>query len=258
MNEPIYEVRNLSKEFRRVGQRRGKLAVDRVDLTIRKGEAFGLVGESGSGKTTLGRMMGKLLLPTGGSLMFRGQEIAGIQPYQARPLRQHLQMVFQQSSEFLDPKLTLRSILEEPYRIHFRLGAKERAQRVADLMEQVGLDPGEQHKTIGEISGGQKQRIGIARAISVSPDFVILDEPVSALDVSIQGQIINLLMELKSRYGFTFLLISHDLNVVRHMCDSVAVMKDGRIVETGTAEQVLGSPRETYTRQLVKAFNLVR
>jgi ABC-type oligopeptide transport system ATPase subunit len=227
--------------------------VDRASLSVEPGETVGLVGESGSGKTTLARCILRLIEPTSGSVGFDGQDVLSLPPGPLRRLRRRMQIVFQDPYSSLNPRMTAGAILEEPLVIH-RLGSSvERRERVAELLALVGLSPSDARRYPREFSGGQRQRIGIARALALSPSFVVADEPVSALDVSVQAQILNLLMDLQQRLGLTYLLISHDLRVVGHVCSRVAVMYRGRIVERGRTAAVLGSPRHAYTRALLSA-----
>jgi oligopeptide transport system ATP-binding protein len=232
---PFVEVRNLVKHFERGGGLfRAKSvvrAVDNVSFSVDQGETFALVGESGSGKSTTGRCMLRLIEPTSGEVWFRGENVLGFSSARMRAARRDMQMVFQDPYSSLNPRMRARTIVEEPLVIH-SLGSKpERRDRVADLFTLVGLDPAHLERYPHEFSGGQRQRIGIARALAVEPELIICDEPISALDVSIQAQIINLLEELQAELGLTYLFIAHDLSVVRHISDRVAVMYDGKSVE---------------------------
>ena len=229
-------------------------AVDDVSFEIEEGKTLGLVGESGSGKSTVARALMKLTVPTSGKVYYRDREILGLNEAQFRPLRKEIQMVFQDPFGSLNPRMTIEEIISEPLRIHFpALDRKGRRDTVVALLERVGL-PGESlWRYPHEFSGGQRQRIGIARALAVQPKFLVCDEPVSALDVSVQAQIINLLRDLQKEFNLTYLFIAHDLAVVEHMSDEIIVMNRGRIVERGTPEQVCGAPQHEYTRKLLAA-----
>lgn len=229
-------------------------AVDGVSLDIGPGETLGLVGESGCGKSTLGKAVVRLLKPTSGSIHFRDIDITRIDQRSLRPLRRDFQMIFQDPAESLDPRMSVRSIIEEPFIIHGLGTRAERVQWVDGLLDRVGLPASAAERYSFEFSGGQRQRISIARAIALQPALILCDEPVSALDVSIQSQILNLLMDLRERFGLSYLFISHDLSVVRHIADRVAVMYLGRIVETGPAEGVMRHPRHPYTQALITAI----
>ena len=256
--EPILEVRNLVKHFTGSG---GFLrrpapplrAVDDVSFDIRAGEALGLVGESGCGKSTTGRTILRLIEPTSGEIRFRGEEVTGLDFGALRRIRRDMQIVFQDPYGSLDPKMTVRRLIAEPLRIHGIGDAAERRRRVSELLGLVGLteEHGERHSH--EFSGGQRQRIGIARALALEPKLLILDEPVSALDISIQAQILNLLIDLRDRLGIAFLFISHDLAVVRYICDRVAVMYLGKIVEIGERSNIFDRPAHPYTQALLSS-----
>src|SRR5919106_3868214 len=254
----LVEVRNLTKHFERGG---GLLqaktvvrAVDDVSFSIEEGETFGLVGESGSGKSTTGRCMLRLIEPTSGEVVFRGENVLAYNRARMRAARRDMQMVFQDPFSSLNPRMRVGDIVEEPLIIH-RIGSKaERRAKGEELFSLVGLDPAVLKRYPHEFSGGQRQRIGLARALALNPSFVIADEPVSALGVSIQAQVINLLMDLQERLGLTYLFIAHDLRLVRHICDRVAVMYQGRIVELGATASLFDAPAHPYTRTLLSAI----
>jgi peptide/nickel transport system ATP-binding protein/oligopeptide transport system ATP-binding protein len=229
-------------------------AVDGVSLDIAPGETLGLVGESGCGKSTLGKAVVRLLKPTSGSIRFGETDISHISQRALRPLRRDFQMIFQDPAESLDPRMSVRSIIEEPFIIH-RLGNRaERIKRVNGLLDRVGLPASAADRYSFEFSGGQRQRIGIARALALKPKLIVCDEPVSALDVSIQSQILNLLVELQQDFGLSYLFIAHDLSVVKHVSDRVAVMYLGKIVELAPAETIYRDPRHAYTKALLSAI----
>ncbi len=253
----LVEVRRLTKHFVRGGgllaPRSLVRAVDDVSFSIAEGETFGLVGESGSGKSTTGRCMLRLIEPTSGEVIFRGQNVLAFDRRRMRAARRDMQMVFQDPYSSLNPRMRAGAIVEEPLIIH-RLGSQaERREKVAELFRLVGLDPALLERYPREFSGGQRQRIGLARALALNPSFVIADEPVSALDVSIQAQVVNLLMNLQTQLGLTYLFIAHDLRLVRHICNRVAVMYMGKIVELGVTERLFADPQHPYTKALLSA-----
>jgi oligopeptide/dipeptide ABC transporter ATP-binding protein len=263
-NDIILEVKNLKQHFpiyrgflqRVVGYIK---AVDGVNFFLRENEVLGLVGESGCGKTTVGRTILRLYDPTGGEIWYRpakgGQvNIAQISQKEMKPLRREMRMIFQDPFSSLNPRLTVKDIIGEPLIIHHVASGKELEERVADLMKSVGLDPAYMRRYPHEFSGGQRQRIGLARTLSLSPRLIIADEPVSALDVSIQAQVLNLLQELKDELGLTLVFIAHDLSVVEHISDRIAVMYVGKIVELAPSEEVLAHPMHPYTEALVSAI----
>jgi ABC-type oligopeptide transport system ATPase subunit len=254
---PLVEVICLVKHFTRGSGlfRRGSpvAAVEDVSFSIDEGETFGLVGESGSGKTTTGRCILRLIEPTSGSVRFRGEEVLSLSSARMRQLRRDMQIVFQDPYSSLNPRMRARHIVEEPLVIHRQGSRGERRERVAQLFGLVGLDPAHLERYPHEFSGGQRQRIGLARALALHPSFLVLDEPVSALDVSVQAQVINLLSDLQEQLKLTYLFIAHDLRLVEQICTRVAVMYRGRIVELGPTRALFARPQHPYTRALLSA-----
>ena len=257
MSEPLVEVDDLKIWFpirsglvldRHVGDVR---AVDGVSLTVNQGETLGLVGESGCGKSTLGRAILRLYEPTSGTITFDGTDISHLSRGQLRPMRERMQMIFQDPYASLNPRHSIGRIVGEPLRVHQKQTRADLRTRVRELLDIVGLPADAASRYPHEFSGGQRQRIGLARAIALNPDFIVADEPVSALDVSIQAQILNLLKDLQRDFGLAYLFISHDLSVVRAMSDDIAVMKDGKIVEAGSADDVYLRPANEYTKALL-------
>ena len=257
--EPLLEVTDLVKHFpvkrglvidRTVDQIR---AVDGVSFSVAPGETLGLVGESGSGKSTLGRAVLQLVKPTSGSVRFEGREIAGLSRRAMRPLRREMQMVFQDPYASLNPRKRIGQIVGEPLRLQGVAKGSELRREVQGLLERVGLAPEHYDRFPHEFSGGQRQRIGIARAIALRPKLIVADEPVSALDVSIRAQIVNLLADLQQELGLTYVFVAHDIGIVRHVSDRIAVMHEGKIVEEGPADRVCEQPRDAYTKQLLAA-----
>jgi ABC-type oligopeptide transport system ATPase subunit len=255
---PLLEVRGLSKEYGKHSSLLGRTArlraVDDVSFAVEEGETFGLVGESGSGKTTTGRCILRLIEPTSGEVLFRGRNLLALSPAELRRTRRDMQIVFQDPYSSLNPRMRAGAIVEEPLVIH-RVGSRAaRRARVEELFRLVGLDPAHASRYPHEFSGGQRQRIGLARALALNPSFIVADEPVSALDVSIQAQVVNLLMELQERFGLTYLFIAHDLRLVRHICSRTAVMYLGRIVELAPTAALFERPQHAYTRALLSAI----
>jgi len=258
VTRPLLEVENLRKLFPvRGGMLRTSLqhvhAVDGVSFHIRKGEVLGLVGESGCGKSTLGRVLLQLLPATAGKVIFQDEDITRISKSDLRKLRKEMQMVFQDPYSSLNPRLTVGSALREVLMVHNIVPRAQLAERISSLLRMVGLNDFHARRYPHEFSSGQRQRIGIARALAVEPQFLVCDEPVSALDVSIQAQILNLLADLREALDLTYLFISHDLTVVRHISDRIAVMYLGRLVELGSVEEVIRAPRHPYTRALLES-----
>ncbi len=255
---PLLEVRHLSKTFSRrkglFGATSVVRAVDDVSFSIERGETFGLVGESGSGKTTTGRCILRLVEPTGGEVIVDGRDVLKLSRGDLRRARRDMQVVFQDPYSSLNPRMRVSDIVEEPLIIH-KLGSRsERRERVRQLFALVGLNPDHLERYPHEFSGGQRQRIGLARALALNPSLIIADEPVSALDVSVQAQVVNLLMELQERLKLTYLFIAHDLRLVEHICSRVAVMYLGKIVEMGETAKLFASPQHPYTRALLSAI----
>ena len=256
---PLIEVRNLTKVFdlsesafgsRRTGRVR---AVDDVSLDIQPGETIGLVGESGSGKSTLGRLILRLIEPTSGIITFDGNDLTSASGSELRRLRRHMQIIFQDPFASLDPRFRVEDVIAEPLIIHDNLSREARRQLVAELLHAVGMDASAMLRYPHEFSGGQRQRIGIARALALRPKFIVADEPVSALDVSVGAQIVNLLQKLQTEFGLTYLFISHSMPVVRYLSNRIAVMYRGKIVEIGTSDQITTNPRDPYTQKLLAA-----
>lgn len=254
---PLLEVRELVKEFWRPrglwGGGAHVRAVDGVSFRIEAGETFGLVGESGSGKTTTARCVGRLVQPTSGEVFFNGRDLLALSGAELRRARRHIQFVFQDPAASLNPRMTAGRIVEEPLVVHREGNRAERRDRVSELLRLVGLDPSIDHRYPAELSGGQRQRLGLARAIALNPALVVADEPVSSLDVSVQAQVVNLLLDLQERLHLTYLFIAHDLRLVGRICGRVAVMYRGRIVEMGDTGALFRSPAHPYTRALLSA-----
>lgn len=252
MREKLVEVKNLSKYFDVAG---GTLkAVDGISFYIYKGETFGLVGESGCGKSTAGRTMLRLYEPTTGEMIFEGKDIYKLSKKDMKEARKNMQMIFQDPYASLDPRLTVEEIVGEPFEIYGTLKGKERHKKVIELLDTVGLSEEHAQRFPHEFSGGQRQRVGIARALALDPEFIICDEPISALDVSIQAQVVNLLKDLQVNLGLTLLFIAHDLSMVRYISDRVGVMYLGHLVELSSSEAVYENPLHPYTKALLSAI----
>ena len=264
MSESLLQVRDLKMHFpikEAAGLGRTKKvvqAVDGVSFDLKAGASLGLVGESGCGKSTTGRMITRLLTPTAGQILFKGTDIAQLKERDLRPFRRQLQIVFQDPYSSLNPRQTVSNIISTPLRVHNLVKKGKELERVQELLERVGLNPEHHNRYPNEFSGGQRQRIGIARALAVEPEVIIADEPVSALDVSIQAQVMNLLKDVQQEFGIAFLFIAHDLAVVRHFCPEVAVMYLGKIVEIADRETLYGRPHHPYTQALLSAVPDVR
>jgi oligopeptide/dipeptide ABC transporter ATP-binding protein len=248
---PILELRNLTKTFGGRGKPLVR-AVDHVSFSIETGETFGLLGESGSGKSTLARLIPRLIEPTSGDIMFEGKPLQMLSGKEMRTIREQIQIVFQNPFSSLNPRMTVRELIGEPLVVHKRASGAALDEKVREMMRLVGLNPEHTNRFPHEFSGGQRQRIGIARAIILQPKLLILDEPTSALDVSVQAQVLNLLIELQRTLKLTYLLITHDLSVVRYMCDDAALMYLGTIVEQGSVQQLFTEPKHPYTQALLR------
>jgi oligopeptide/dipeptide ABC transporter ATP-binding protein len=258
LTEPLLSVRHLKKYFPIHRGVFGRVAdyvkaVDDISFSINKGETFGLVGESGCGKTTAGRAVLRLLEPDAGEIRFDGIDLLSLGKQDLRRKRRDMQIIFQDPFASLNPRMTIRTIVGEPFAIHRIAGGSEREDRVADLLRTVGLDPTVMKRYPHEFSGGQRQRIGIARALALKPKLIVADEPVSALDVSIQAQIINLLADLQQQFGLTYLFISHAIPVIEHISTRIGVMYLGKLVEVGTSRQICTAPKHPYTQALLSA-----
>ena len=249
---PLLSIRNLAKTY---GELR---AVDDVSFDIEAGETLGLVGESGSGKSTLGRCILRLIEPTSGSVVYDGRDLLAMHGAELRSSRRDLQIIFQDPFGSLDPRFRVFDVVTEPLAIHERLTKDEQRRRAEELMRAVGLDQSALNRYPHEFSGGQRQRIGIARALALKPKFIVADEPVSALDVSVGAQIVNLLQRLQREFGLTYLFISHSMPVVRYLATRIAVMQRGKLVELGGTEQITSTPSHPYTRSLLAATTEIR
>ena len=254
----LIEVHNLSMEFvrqdRQIGRQKQRIrALDDVSLKIFHGETLGIVGESGCGKTTLGRCLLRLLTPVSGEVIFDSRDIMALSLSSLRPLRREMQLVFQNPFSSLNPRMNVLNLVAEPLRTHTDLRGEELATQVAKLLVEVGLSSEHMKRYPHQLSGGQAQRVALARALALNPRFIVLDEPTSALDVSVQAQIINLLVELQHRHGLTYLFISHDLSVVQHISDCIAVMYLGQIVELALSEDIFSAPQHPYTQALLSS-----
>jgi len=258
INQFLLQVRNLKKYFYKEqffsSDKKPIRAVDGISFSIRKGETLGWVGESGCGKTTAGKAVLRLIEPTSGQILFKGQDILRLHRESMRRLRPHMQFIFQDPYESLNPRMKVGEIVGEGLEVHRMAQGKEKDRRVSGILEKVGLHPQDALRYAHEFSGGQRQRIGIARAISLNPNLIVADEPVSALDVSIQAQILNLLMDLRDQLGLTYLFISHDLRIVKHISDRIAVMYMGKMVEMANGEDLFQRPLHPYTQVLLNAI----
>ena len=250
----ILELNNVRKEFHTSSSKRAIVAVDNVSLKLEKGKTLGIVGESGSGKSTLGRLMLRLIEPTAGEINFDDVDLLKLKNTELRKIRSKMQMIFQDPMSSLNPRMSIRQLVSEPLEIHRNLKASEQNAAVEEIITKVGLEKSALDKYPHEFSGGQRQRISIARAVINNPSLIVADEPVSALDVSIQSQILNLLMDLRNDLNLSFVFISHDLSVVRHIADEVAVMYLGNIVEIAPADQLFSNPQHPYTQALISAI----
>jgi len=246
--DELLEARGLTKEYGA-----GHRVVDDVSFTIRRGETLGLVGESGSGKSTVARILLRLVEPTAGEVRYEGRNLLAASPLETRGMRRRMQIVFQDPFGALNPRMRVREILAEPFAIYNEKPAAGLKAKLAEMLRTVGMEESALERFPHEFSGGQRQRINIARALALRPEFVVLDEPVSALDVSVGAQVVNLLRQLQREYRLTYLFISHSMPLVRYLCDRVAVMQRGRLVELGDCDQVCDTPREEYTRRLITA-----
>lgn len=250
--EPLLQLKNISKTFS-VGGGQKKNAIQDVDLVVRKGETLGIVGESGCGKSTLARLIMGVYPVSGGEILFRGKKLELDKQKSRKEFANHAQMIFQDPYTSLDPRMSVRDILSENLEIQGRFNKEERIQRVYELLDMVGLSKEHGSRFPHEFSGGQRQRIGIARALALQPELILCDEPISSLDISIQSQIMNLLIRLKKEMGLTYIFIAHDLTMVRYLSDRIAVMSEGRIVETGETDKVYQNPQHPYTQKLLQA-----
>ncbi len=257
-HEILLEAKNLCKYFPTkdfLGRKKTEVkAVDGINLAIRKGETFGLVGESGCGKSTLGRTLIRMYEPTSGSIHFKGQDITGWKGKKLLPIHKQMQIIFQDPYSALDPHLNVREIIRESLTAGGSMPASEMDGRIEELLKRVGMKPDDMHKYAYEFSGGQRQRIGIARALSVEPEFLLCDEPISALDVSIQAQVVNMLEELQEELGLTYLFVAHDLSMVRHISTRIGVMYLGRLVEVADCDELYENPLHPYTKALLSAI----
>jgi oligopeptide/dipeptide ABC transporter ATP-binding protein len=259
MSEVLVDAKNLKKYFPTGDKNKPVKAVDGVSFQIFKGETLGVVGESGCGKSTTGRLVLNLIEPTEGTVNFKGTELTALNRKEMRTIRKEMQIIFQDPYASLDPRKTVYQILAEPFQIHHsEMSREEVFSKVSNLVEQVGLRPEHIYRYPHEFSGGQRQRVGIARAIALNPEFIVCDEPVSALDVSIQAQVINLLQDIKKQYDLSYMFISHDLRIIKHFCDRVMVMYLGNVVEIGSKDAIYEKRRHPYTQALLSAIPNIR
>ncbi len=259
MSDILVDVHNLKKHFVNSRNWRGQptgvqRAVDGVHFQIRRGETFGLVGESGSGKSTIGRCLLRLYDYTEGQVTFAGQPLGALSEKALKPFRRRIQSIFQDPYSSLNPNLNVLELISEPMKIHGIADSSERKDTIAELLEKVGLNRDHLYRYPHEFSGGQRQRISIARALSVRPEFIVCDEPISALDVSVQAQVVNMLEDLQAEFGLTYLFIAHDLSMVRHISDRIGVMYGGRLVEVATSDELYENPQHPYTRALLSSI----
>lgn len=256
--DKLIEIKDVSKFFETkdfFGRKKNTTkAVDGVSFVINRGETFGLVGESGCGKSTLGRTLIRMNEPTDGQILYEGKDISHLKGKELKEYHKKMQIIFQDPYSSLDPNLTVKDIIAEPIKVFENISNEELEERISNLLESVGLQPEDMYKYSYEFSGGQRQRVGIARALSVNPQFVLCDEPISALDVSIQAQVINLLEELQEKKGLTYLFVAHDLNMVHHISDKIGVMYLGKLVEVGTSDEIYYHPKHPYTKALLSAI----
>ena len=251
--DTIMEVTDLCKFFK-AGRKQTLKAVDHVSVSIKRGETLGLVGESGCGKTTCGRTMMKLYEPTSGKVVFDGKDISTLKGKDLLEFRKNVQIIFQDPYASLDPRMTIGEIISEGMDVHFKLTDKEKNDKVAELLNKVGLSADYANRFAHELSGGQRQRVGIARALAVEPKFIVCDEPISALDVSIQAQVVNLMKDIQDETGLAYLFIAHDLSMVKYISDRIGVLHLGYLLETGTTEEIFSHPVHPYTRSLISAI----
>jgi ABC-type oligopeptide transport system ATPase subunit len=246
----LLRINNLRKVF----AKNKVTAIDNVDFSIAKGEILGLVGESGCGKTTLGKVILRLIMPDSGNIFYKDRDILKISNNEMMDLRKHMQIIFQDPYSSLDPRVKIGGVIDEVYDIHYNYSREDKRRKKIELLESVGLGESYLNRLPSQLSGGERQRVGIARALATEPEFIICDEPVSSLDLSVQAQILNLLLRLQKERNLTYLFISHDLNVIGSLCDRVIVMKEGKFVETGASQEIFQNPKNEYTKVLLKSI----